>query len=413
MSILNKSIRWDILQVILLIVINLNCFCLVDQYKSIIGPLTFQDVIFATNILTVIFSCFKKNGKQEKISLLYVLPSACMYCISAINAHTNFNQSLADSFLAVRVPLSQICICPFLINWIKKNNLENFKKIIYYSGLFYLSICILQYFLYNSYVFTFVNSNSRYGENRLYFPVYWIILFSLILINIIFTKSWSRTNAIKYFIFLGAIMFTFSVITKGRMLTISFIAGIFICVLFINGDYFKKIISILLFCFLICLFSKTNMGHDLIALFTQHESTSDNSSYLRDYGRQYFLNKLTNTNIANFIFGFGVPRSNNSVGYAFIHPIYKNAVVYPEDNGVIGYAIYFGLFGFLIWLLFAIVILYFGFNYWFKNKEVGFLLVSMMDVLPCISLVPMFFYSPFTFSCLFALTCSGYSKELL
>lgn len=331
-----------------------------------------------------------------------------MYSASSFCAAINYNVSINSALLSLRLAISQYMVLPFILLQAKKD-LNYFSKAIIRIGLIYLFIAFLQYVLVDYNIFTHVGMNIRYGDVRLYFPTALIVFLLVICFHNIFDK---KSGFYFNLVIISLCIIFFTVITKGRMLMVSVIITLTVVLLMRKRNFTKKISLICIAIIGFILFLISNMGHDILALINTGQSTADNSSWLRDYGRSYYLSKLSLQNGLSSIFGYGFPPTDSAEGYSITHPIFQGAEVYPEDNGIIGYSVYFGLYTILLWLIILLYTCYVSYRIYCLTGDSSYFILPLIDVIPSISLVPMFIYSPFIFLLYYSYLRITYDKEM-
>ena len=403
---LHSKFNFNTFLLYFIIVINTNCFFLVSQYKSIWGPISFQEIVVICNVLCALYTQFRYSNKIDTASKKVLFSILLMYVCSCLCASVNFDVSFISTLFSLRLVISQYLLLPFFMH----NNIYTLRNAVFGTGVIYLSIAILQYIVSDYILFTYVTANVRYGEIRLYFPSSIILLLLMISFQKIFEKN--NKKLLYCFVVISCFIF-FVIVTKGRMISIAVIVSFVVLILLRKRYLGKKLVILSVTLIGLAYFLSTNMGQDLMSLFTVGQSTSDNSSWLREYGRKYYLEKLSIDNGISSVFGYGFPPVGNTYGYNFTHPVFRNAIVYPEDNGIVGYSIYFGLFSIMLWIAFLVYSLYLSTKILLNTGDSSFFIVPFVDIIPSISLVPMFLSEPIFFVIYYTYLRKEYLKEVL
>lgn len=109
---------------------------------------------------------------------------------------------------------------------------------------------------------------------------------------------------------------------------------------------------------LLLIFLQTDMGQNLIQTFTNIEGAEN--SEIRSVGREYYVRMLLQ-DWKRLLFGCGFANLNWAPALGFVQDEYVLAkqgfVVLPVDNGMYGFALYYGLLG-IFWavILYAVCI---------------------------------------------------------
>ena len=255
-----------------------------------------------------------------------------------------------------------------------------------------------------------MGSKVRYGSARFYFDPAW---FYLVLGICIYKISFNKNYVFVFYFCLLLCIFGFAIfINKSRMLVVNLITCLLICLVLQKRSSIRKTVSLCLsviFSSIFLLYS--SIGKDIISVIIGNESESGDTSTVREIGREYYFSMLTRDPL-HFIFGYGYPSPSNSIGKSIVQPNLNDWVIYPEDNGIIGYSIYYGFISIFIWLGLLWLCLH---KSWFINRhhnDVSFCFKVFAEVIPCLTLVPSFFYSTFSFSFYFVLLAYKYSEDI-
>ena len=182
-----------------LMILDLEFLNLVDTARFNILGIYYSDIVFIFCILIFIAELFC-SGFRIKIdaSLAVIFSFLMIACFSAKSAQLSYNQSFLAGIAAQREWLSWVLLIYPIYSWIKnkKITVDGIQKCMRYVCRGYAMICILQFFLYNFVNFTYVMTNSRYGNVRLYFNTAYFSIMICIIIDELFNKNLTRKQRI-------------------------------------------------------------------------------------------------------------------------------------------------------------------------------------------------------------------------
>ena len=390
--------------------LELNCFGFVDKYGQFVLGVGFYDIVFFVKISVVILSIIW-NSKifQSKKIILDILPigAVILSVTSSIGANLVSGQPLFLGLWAQREWMSSILLYYPIRIWLEKGKL-NYKKIVstlYAVSAVYLSICILQYILIDHVKFLAVStSNERYGDVRLVFNTFIPIIASAFCLDQILSCGHGarKQKEVCTWIIAGTIVLT-ALVTKGRMRTLSFIAGMAICVLMRRGSIKQKIFSVIIV-FVGCYFLLSSpIGKDVLdVVWGSGTGLSADTLSIRDAERTYYLSKIFSS-FSSLILGCGYPNSSWSAAVALSTPTVGNWTYYTTDIGIIGDFYYYGIIG-IMWFA-AVYLLMFikGQRIYRKTSNTAFIQIVIVDMVGAITLVPLLFSSTLVMPLIFSL----------
>ena len=379
-----------------LMILDLEFLNLVDIARFNILGMYYSDIIFVVSILIFIAELFC-SGFRIKIdaSLAVIFSFLMIACFSAKSAQLSYNQSFLAGIAAQREWLSWVLLIYPIYSWIKnkKITVDGIQKCMRYVCRGYAMICILQFFLYNFVNFTYVMTNSRYGNVRLYFNTAYFSIMICIIIDELFNKNLTRKQRILDLIEFAAYFFVIAVITKGRMATIALVASIVIFLIFRKSISLPKKLLII-FCVTICvaIFTYSTMGQDILNTINGVSKTTDTLG-VRDAARSYYIDKTFSSTRTLFL-GYGVPNIHNQIAMNVSNPLWQSmgdARFYLTDVGIVGIFFQYGLLGISLLIGLTFFMLKKFVSIYIGQGKTQYLQYLVLDIVTWASLTPTLF----------------------
>ena len=376
-----------ILMLGIILICNLGVFYLVDDSKVNLSDLTL--------ILELFFFLYVYMKNRTKVKYKYKI--FILLCIgfsisSAIMAKYSYGQPV---FMGIRPQRAWLaCMIMYFpitkLLYLKKINLQQIIKLIKFICVCLIVITIIQYIVGGKYVFMNVMNNQRYGSIRLYISTGLIIIYYFVNLSEIF-----KMKQIKFKNLFAVIttLFVICFIVKSRMLIVSLIGATTIFIIYQKMTV-RKIFLIIIAIVLIIAFLNTSSGQDILGMITSGQSISDNTSEIRDLGREFYIEKNSRS-ILTVIFGSGyvnIDWPNSAIMSGYSNKYYYN------DNGIIGLYFYYGI-SFIIWLItFYFVLIHQA----YRKKHFEFSVILLYGLLGSLSLIPDCYSSnlAFVFTCI-------------
>ena len=379
-----------------LMILDLEFLNLVDIARFNILGMYYSDIIFVVSILIFIAELFC-SGFRIKIdaSLAVIFSFLMIACFSAKSAQLSYNQSFLAGIAAQREWLSWVLLIYPIYSWIKnkKITVDGIQKCMRYVCRGYAMICILQFFLYNFVNFTYVMTNSRYGNVRLYFNTAYFSIMICIIIDELFNKNITRKQKVIDLIEFAAYFFVIAVITKGRMATIALVASIVIFLIFRKSISLPKKLLII-FCVTICvaIFTYSTMGQDILNTINGVSKTTDTLG-VRDAARSYYIDKTFSSTRTLFL-GYGVPNIHNQIAMNVSNPLWQSmgdARFYLTDVGIVGIFFQYGLLGISLLIGLTFFMLKKFVSIYIGQGKTQYLQYLVLDIVTWASLTPTLF----------------------
>lgn len=379
-----------------LMILDLEFLNLVDTARFNILGIYYSDIVFIFCILIFIAELFC-SGFRIKIdaSLAVIFSFLMIACFSAKSAQLSYNQSFLAGIAAQREWLSWVLLIYPIYSWIKnkKITVDGIQKCMRYVCRGYAMICILQFFLYNFVNFTYVMTNSRYGNVRLYFNTAYFSIMICIIIDELFNKNLTRKQRILDLIEFAAYFFVIAVITKGRMATIALVASIVIFLIFRKSISLPKKLLII-FCVTICvaIFTYSTMGQDILNTINGVSKTTDTLG-VRDAARSYYIDKTFSSTRTLFL-GYGVPNIHNQIAMNVSNPLWQSmgdARFYLTDVGIVGIFFQYGLLGISLLIGLTFFMLKKFVSIYIGQGKTQYLQYLVLDIVTWASLTPTLF----------------------
>lgn len=344
-------------QLIMLFFIMTICadyYYLVDKSYYIFLPvLSMENIAIAISFIWGICLCFKTFNlrdyhymySREMIGILI------MTVLSSIQANILYNQNISAGIISQRFiilwALLYFPISKYLCYG--KINLTDIKKIITIVGTIELAVFIIQYFMANRVIFTYVLTAKRYGEYRFYFSPIILDLLFFFKLDDFFKKDGKISQRINSLIYIALIIFEVMVVQKYRLTTIGLIlmAGLALCMMKQSIQH-KAIYWIVGIIGAYCLYHTTLVQDVIHEVFQGRTYTGGKSTLVvREVGRTLYIN----TFLKHPIFGGGYARSDN---YLAVIASGRLQRIFFSDNGLFGLLFIYGGVGiawfFLLWI---------------------------------------------------------------
>lgn len=393
----------------LLLVLELNCFGFIDKYDLYILGVGYFDIVFFIKVLVIGSSIILNTQvfRRRKI-LLDILPigAIAIALTSAVGGNLSSGQPIFAGLWAQREWLSSILLYYPIRIWLEKGKL-NYKKIIetlFFASSIYLIICIVQYILIDYVKFLSVSTSSeRYGDVRLVFNTILPIVTSAFCLAMLLSEGSGKKEKRNCVVIIACTIILAAFVTKGRMRTLSFIAGMAICALVRRGSIKKKAFSIGVIV-LGCVFLMSSLiGQDILdVLWGSGTGLSADTLTIRDAESVYYLSKIFES-LNSFVFGCGYPNSSWAPAVALSTPTVGNWTYYTTDIGIIGDFYYYGIVGVIWFIAIYLMMLYQGIQIYKKTRNTAFIQIVIVDLIGAMTLVPLLFSSTLVMPLLVAL----------
>ena len=413
MMIRKKDIYYYI--VILLCILDLNCFYLLDNSNKLLG-IPYADFVFFLEILfTVVvvikFKAFKKGIFNDFFSktLLFSIP---LCFLSAYAATRTYNQPFILGISSQHLWMGPIFLYFALKTLFKVNiiTIDRFFKSLKKIVFIYSLVCILQYFLKDIVTFTYVITDERYNWSRYFFSITYLVFYAGVELDKYF-KYKNISSNITSLIYIGGVLFISGVVTKGRMGTTTFIVTLVVCILLRRKFNYKKLILIVIGIMAIGMFLSTSIGEDILNIIKGNESVADTGT-VRTLGKSYYLNLLLKDTFT-FLIGCGSPNVNWNLAQQIVNPLAGlggTARLYLSDVGILSPFVMYGFIGILWWITIIIVCIKRSWKIFKEYNETVYLQFAILEIIKCTTLVPELFNSQILFIFYLALLENKYIK---
>ena len=381
----------------LLIFFELDCFYLINRYAVYIVGISYYDMFCVAKLLIIFCTiCKYSDTFRLKKTILNIFPIGALVitCTSAVAANIITGQGIIEGIIAQRDWLSWMLMYYPISIWLRKGKLDG-KKILTtlcVAAIVYLSLCMVQYLIAGKVIFLHTDANERYGSVRLRFSsLLPLILSGFMLDNIVLDLN--RKSKKYSFVILIATFVFITVVTKGRMRTLAFCAGIVICLLLRRTSITKKFISILCVILLVVFLASTQIGKDTLDIFFgSGTGTGADTLSIRTVERLYYFKHLTQSPFS-FLFGCGYPASTYYIAQYMSTPTIGTWTYYTTDVGILGSMYYYGILGCSWFVIIYLYTLKKGIIIYKHTGKTGFAQGIIVDLIGCTTLVPLIFNS--------------------
>lgn len=326
-----------------LLLLNCHFFYLINenilpvQYSdiSLLCALVFEAYIF------IKFFWIHTVKYQYAVFIFFAL--FLMVC-SAYMANVTYGQPFMMGLLPQRSWIVWLFAYFPLVKLLKLNriNVDQLIKVLYIVAIVYLAIVTLQYLLPNI-TFLYVSLSTRYGETRMYVGDSAV----MILAGHALYKAF-KDHSIKHALFFVWCIVLESIIMKGRAGTVTMLIAVLICLILERNSINKRLFHVLLVLGVGLLFLQTDMGQQLSSVLQGNADME--TGEVREAGRALYIQLLQQSWMQTL---FGCGYANNSWDNAVY--IIRGSGQYEQqgltilttDNGMYGFALYYGLIGIL------------------------------------------------------------------
>lgn len=375
------------------IVLDLNCFYLMDRYASITF-FKYCDIVtllksglFFFLLLTRPKKMFKK-GPFDIILCLGVL----MACLSAFSGTKCYGQSFVQGLMAQREWISSILLFFVMKTWLDADQISIkmiLRMIMIISGIhmFIAYACLLTG---NSEILN-VDVNERYGSIRMRMEYAFIAMTLGFVIDRFFVggRKKKRLNIRSLLFLLMGICFTI-VITKERMRSAAIAGAILFCI-FIRRLSPKKLFSIILVIMAAIIVINTEMGQDILDIvFGSGHGTSTDTRSIREEASLYYLQHIMQ-NPLYVLFGCGYPSASSSVASLISNPTIGYWTYYTTDVGILGQMFNYGVVGVIWFVLLSVLVWRKSVTVYRKTHRAAYMELLVYDLLGIVTLVPLAF----------------------
>lgn len=326
----------------LIIFFQLNAFYLLDS-----NAVPSDDIALILEVLLFAYVYTHKGKNNQKYKAEYspwFIAVIALAIIAAARATVNYGQPF---WLGLRPQRAWVgaMLMYFPINRLirtERYSIDKMLNTIDLCNVFFMILVIAQYLVADHYMFLTVQNNQRYGSVRLYVQTIFLwISFMRYFCNLL---EGTRLR-LKDILFIASPIFILFFVTKSRMAMIAFIASILILVSRKKLST-KKLFFVVIAVVVISVFLSSSVGQDLLTLVFSPENSADNTSGIRELGREFYINKLLSSPI-NMLFGYGFPnmlwpRAVSEAGFL--------QKIFIVDNGIFGQTFVYGMV-YLIWII--------------------------------------------------------------
>ena len=390
--------------------INFRCICvffilcfehqflyLVPANWTLLG-LDYQTICFCLEILLFLSSIVEFGGQAHRSAYSWIFVFGILLIItSAVAGMMTYGQSIITGLIVQRSRVGSLLMFFVLYKWYmhgKITSKEIWSTLVAFSFV-YFAVCLAQFLLSGISIFTYstVTEKTRYGSARYWFSgTYLAIMAGYGLDRIwqgIGSKVWNALLVIAPFILAF-------LITKTRMLAIAVAAAILFCYLIKPGSIRRKLSSVVVVLVALGVLASTQLGSDLVDIFSGSGSMTSDTLTVRDIGREYYVDTTLQDPLRG-LFGCGYASSNNSKAYLMAYPSIYSAeygytvTIYPQDNGIIGVFFYYGIAGIVWWAASLAYLFYRAFLLFKKSGSTVFIGFAVFEFISSLTLTPTLF----------------------
>lgn len=388
------------------VMLDLNCFYLVEKYSFIAG-IGFYDIVFIYKMLIIIATFLQYPRElltKHKLGSI-IMCGIIISCCSAIGGNITYGQSIIQGLVAQREWISSLLFFYPIYIWLKKGKITSKQVIsaIIAASIIYLLLIYTVFFTGISSIVLKTSISERYGDTRLRLDSSFMLLLLGFLIDRFYIKKKSFLKKYRDIILIIAIILFIALITKERMRTIAALVACMICVLIRKNSLNKKIIGIMIVIIGAIFFMQSSIGKDVLdIIFGSGLGTGDDTLTIRNYERLYYMELLFKKTITLFL-GCGYPVASNSIASAMTTPTIGYWTYYASDIGILGEFFYYGILGILWCIISYIITFYNSFKIYKTTNETAFIQILLIDIIACYTLVPTIFGYRVSFSIYLAL----------
>lgn len=379
--------------------LDLNCFYLIDADRFNIFGVTYLDLVLFFHVAIIGITVLEKLKTRRFIiaigSLLMIIPIFLAFT-SAYAGTRTYGQSFLQGLVSQRQWLGCILMFFPIAQWLDDGRIskDGLIKVINYVSCILLAICIFQYIIGNTFVFTHSMANERYGESRYYFSTVYPILSAAFVFDTLSNREINISSKTfwKSALMLGASVFLCAVVTKGRANTTAFVGAILVCLIIGKTNSWKKILFLSGTVIGGVFFISSNIGQDVLTVLTGGKIETNTLS-VRTAGREYYMAKVF-SHMYSVIFGCGSPNIHSEMAQRISNPLWKTAGTarfYLADNGIFSEIYIFGLLGFIWFLIIYILSIKKALKIYKNSGKCSYLLFLLTDLMGCITLTPALF----------------------
>lgn len=375
--------------------------------NTIIFGIDYTSLISIFEIILFILMIIQKRGKllQGK-NKWFIYFGLFLIFTSAYAGTLSYGQSIMTGFIVQRSRTGNFLFYFVLYNWYndKKITISGLKKMIMFFAAISATIYILQYFMSDIAIFTYSTTNMkvRYGSIRFWFNYIYIAFAAILSFDeMMRLKKYKKRNIV--FIALPFLIALF--IVKTRTGSIALFFALSIAFVLQKSSKKKWMIGVGLIIGICSILSFSSIGNDLMNTLLGGKSEEDTLT-VRDVGREYFIAQ-TLQNPISAIIGCGYASSNNANALNIAYPTVYNSsygykvMYYPQDNGLMGQFLFYGLLGVGWWFLIIIKLLKNGYNILKKSRNSVFVFFAVYEICLAITSIPILFSSYCIISLLF------------
>lgn len=379
-----------------LMILDLEFLNLVDTARFNILGIYYSDIVFIICALIFVTELIRYKFRINRdASLVIIVFFLIIAYFSAKSAQLSYKQSFLAGIAAQREWLSWIIIIFPIYRWVQTEEVtrEGMQRCVRYVSRCYAIICITQYLLYDYVKFTYVMTNSRYGDVRLYFNTAYCSISICMILDELFNKKGTRKQKILALIEAAIYFFVIAFVTKGRMATIALVASmaIFFCIRK-NISLGKKLLVIMCAIVGVVIFAYTTMGQDILDTITG-VSSKTNTLGVRDAAKAYYIEKTLSSSRSLF-WGYGIPNIHSKTAMAITNPLWENmgdARFYLNDVGIVGIFFEYGVFGVSLLIGLTIFMTVRFIRIYIRQGKTQYLQYLVLDVITWASLTPTLF----------------------
>lgn len=337
-NIFDKRINIYAIFLFLILALNVDFLYLFPSDLKIV-VLSVRDINFLLILafFAYIFVSFRVNifDKRYRLWMIIQIAVIVLAITSSIQANLYYSQPITLGLRAQRedIVFPLVFLSYLVLFYNKKISKNAIINVILMFSFLEMLLGLIQVFLGSDYKFLSAVMTERYGRTRLFMDISFPILSSFICLN-----SLIKGKHIKKSIFVIVLTFAFLIlVVQWRMPLVAFIISMIICSVFISEIAFIKKIFVSIFIIVgVLLFVNTDIGSNIFNIILGQEEVD--TSLIRDNGRDLYLGVLGKYPL----FGGGYP--NITWPEAAINSGYESKI-YAVDNGIFGYAFYYGFVG--------------------------------------------------------------------
>ncbi|SHI82235.1 hypothetical protein [Parasporobacterium paucivorans] len=378
----------------LMIVLELDCFYLINRYTTYFLGVSYIDWLFLFRIGLVVYTFINHRSEFTTSTLLKALPFGALLLMisSSIAGYLTYGQSIFSGILAQRDWISCMLLFYPIYIWIKRKKItvRQVVNTLVVFAVIYILICSVQYLLIDRVTFLYTNINQRYGGHRLRLSSCFLAIISGFLVDNLIGSYGKRKDKKIFLLVLMGYFFLLAVVTKGRMATLAMVGSITICLLLRRASVSKKIVSIVVVLIGFFVVINSQIGMDALDIvFGSGTGLSADTISVRNVEKEYYLDMVTQSPML-LILGYGYP-STAEIAQSISSPTIGYWTYYTTDVGLVGNLFCYGLLGILWFIILYRDIFVKGWRIHKQTTRTCYLQFFLIDIIGCFSLWPLCF----------------------